>query len=119
VVHTSFPYTTLAKLWPHELRWSRTNFRLTPVAHLFTFLMYAMPFAILYAILAHTPLAIGLLLLVAALRYGIHVQSREIFEKAQRDQPWLIPLRDCLSLAVWAAGLVTRTVNWRGSNHRM
>jgi ceramide glucosyltransferase len=119
VVHTTVAHTDFSQLWAHELRWSRTNFRLTPAGHVFSFLMYTLPFAVAYALIARTPLALGLLVLVAALRLGVHVCARSMFGNTQRDEQWLIPLRDLISLAVWAASLVTRNVRWRGNRHRM
>jgi ceramide glucosyltransferase len=32
---------------------------------------------------------------------------------------WLLPLRDCLSLAVFVASLFARRVDWRGTRHRV
>jgi ceramide glucosyltransferase len=119
VVHTTVAERTIAALWHRELRWARTNFHLAPAGHVFSFLMYALPFAVIYAILAHTPVAVALLILVTVLRFGLHEVARSAFADARREEPWLIPLRDVLSLAVWAASLVTRNVRWRGARHRM
>jgi ceramide glucosyltransferase len=106
-------------LWGHELRWARTNFTLAPAGYFFSFLMYALPFALVYALAVRSTLALALFLLVAALRFGLHAIARTTFGNGQRDEPWLVPLRDLLSLSVWAASLVTRTVQWRGARHRM
>ena len=119
VVRTTIAEGTLSALWHREVRWARTNFRLAPAGHIFSFLMYALPFAFLYAVLAHDALAYGLLLLVGALRLSLHEAARAAFGNGRRDEPWLIPPRDLFSLAVWAASLVTRTVKWRGAHHRM
>ncbi|HTA38080.1 MAG TPA: glycosyltransferase, partial [Candidatus Acidoferrales bacterium] len=119
VVRTTIAETTLHGLWQREVRWARTNFRLATAGHVFSFLMYALPFAVLYAVVAHDALAYGLLLLVAALRFSLHETARKTFGNGRRDEPWLIPPRDLFSLAVWAASLVTRTVSWRGARHRM
>jgi ceramide glucosyltransferase len=119
VVRTTIAETTLAALWLREVRWARTNFRLAPAGHIFSFLMFALPFAFAYAVLAHNALAYGVLLLVATLRLALHETARNVFGNGRRDEPWLIPSRDLFSLAVWAASLVTRTVRWRGARHRM
>jgi ceramide glucosyltransferase len=119
VVRTTVTETTLARLWEHELRWARTNFTMAPAGYVFSFLMYAMPFAALYALAARSAAAAALLLLVAALRYALHYAARATFANARRDEPWLVPLRDLFSLGVWGASLVTRTVSWRGARHRM
>jgi ceramide glucosyltransferase len=118
-VRTTIAETTLRALWHREVRWARTNFRLATAGHIFSFLMYALPFAFVYAVLARDALAYGLLLLVAALRLSLHEAARKTLGNSRRDEPWLIPLRDLFSLAVWAASLVTRTVRWRGARHRM
>jgi ceramide glucosyltransferase len=119
VVRTTVAETTMKALWHREVRWARTNFRITPVAHVFSVVMYALPLAFLYAVLAHDALAYAVLLLVAALRLSLHEAARTAFGNGRRDEPWLIPSRDLFSLAVWAASLVTRTVRWRGARHRM
>lgn len=119
VVRTTVAETTLRALWQREVRWARTNFRLAPAGHIFSFLMYALPFAFAYAVLAHDALAYGLLLLVAALRLSLHETARNAFGSGRPDEPWLIPARDLFSVAVWAASLFTRTVRWRGARHRM
>jgi ceramide glucosyltransferase len=119
VVRTMVPETSLAHLWSRERRWARTNFTLAPAGHLFSFVMYPAPFALLYLLLERTPLAAALFVLVAALRIGVHVAGRAAFGNGGRDEPWLIPLRDLFSLAVWAASLVTSRVRWRDRHHRM
>lgn len=119
VVRTTVAETTLHALWNREVRWARTNFKLAPAGHVFSFLMYALPFAFVYAMLAHDAVAYGLLVLVAALRLSLHAAARAAFGNGRRDEPWLVPPRDLFSVAVWAASLVIRTVRWRGAHHRM
>jgi len=119
LVHTTIAHTKFSQLWTHELRWSRTNFRLTPAGHVFSFLMYTVPFALAYALLARNALGLAVLVVVGGLRWGVHTAARSMFSDTQRDEPWLIPLRDLISLCVWAASLVTRNVRWRGARHRM
>jgi ceramide glucosyltransferase len=36
---------------------------------------------------------------------------------ARTASRWLLPLRDCLTLAVFVASLCVRTVEWRGRQH--
>ncbi len=58
VVGTTIPETTLGRLWSHEVRWARTNLVLAPAGYAFSFLMYALPSALLY-LAASQNLAVG------------------------------------------------------------
>jgi ceramide glucosyltransferase len=115
VVQTTVPETTLPALWSHELRWARTNFALAPAGYAFSFLMYALPLAVVYLAVSHN-LACALPVLVVALglRVALHYLARNALGVTRGGELWLLPLRDCLSLAVWAASLFGRRVNWRG-----
>ncbi len=114
VVRTAVAETTLRDLWLHELRWARTNLALAPAGYLFSFVTYALPFALLY-LAASRNLAWGLSLLavVAALRVAVHYLARWALRIRRPDDVWLIPARDFLSLAEWIASLLGRAVRWR------
>lgn len=114
VVSTLVTETTLRSLWSHELRWARTNLALAPVGYAFSFLIYALPLAVLYFVVSRN-LAWGLPLLavVLFLRIMLHRLTREALRVPHRGDAWLIPLRDFLSLLVWAASFFGRRVRWR------
>jgi ceramide glucosyltransferase len=118
VVETSVPETTLPVLWSRELRWARTNFSLAPAGYAFSFLMYALPLAIIY-LTASRNLALGLPLLaiVLVLRVALHYLARSALGVGRASDLALIPLRDFLSLAVWFASLFGRRVQWRGKTY--
>jgi ceramide glucosyltransferase len=120
VVKTTVAETTLRELWSHELRWARTNLVLAPAGYAFSFLMYALPFALAYLAVSRN-LAWGLPLLasVLALRIALHYASRAALSITHSDDVWLIPPRDFLSLAVWVASLFGRTVRWRTRTYRV
>ena len=107
VVATTVPERKLGKLFSHELRWARTDFALARAGYLFSFLIYALPLALLYFVVSRN-LAWGLPLLavVCGLRYAVHRLSRNALGIEGRNDAALIPLRDFLSLAVWATSLV-------------
>lgn len=118
VVQTSVPETTVRALWDHELRWARTNFALAPAGYAFSFLMYALPFAILYlAVSRHLGWGVPLLAIVLALRLLLHYLARKALRVTRAADTLLIPLRDCLSLAVWFVSLFGRSVLWRGERY--
>jgi hypothetical protein len=48
------------------------------------------------------------------MRLSMHVLMTILFALAgQGRYVWLVPLRDCLGLYVWAAGLAGTTVRWK------
>jgi ceramide glucosyltransferase len=115
VVSTSVAETTLTALWAHELRWARTNLALAPIGYAFSFLMYALPWAIVYlAVSRNLPWGIALIAVTLGLRVGLHYLARAALGVVRRSDLWLVPLRDFLSLAIWFASLFGRTVRWRG-----
>jgi ceramide glucosyltransferase len=113
VVQTAVPERTVGALWSHELRWARTNLALAPLGYAFSFLMYALPFALINFAVARNLTAGLLLALVIALRLGLHYLSRAALGVRHRDDAALIPIRDFLSLAVWFASFFGRRVLWR------
>lgn len=113
VVETDVTETRLADLWSHELRWARTHRAQAFTGYFFSFLMYALPFAVLYAAVARTALSAVVLAVIAALRLGVHVAARTALRVRRPSDWWLIPARDFLSIAVWLASLFGRSVRWR------
>ncbi len=118
VLSTTVSGTTLGGLWSQELRWGRTHFALAPGGYAFSFLMYALPLALFYlAVSRNLSVGVPLLAAVLALRLALHYLARAALRVAAPDDAALIPLRDFLSLAVWAVSLVGRAVTWRGRQY--
>ncbi len=114
VVGTTIPEASLPALWSHELRWARTNFALAPAGYAFSFLIYALPLAVLYlAVSGNLAWGLPLLGIVVVLRVGLHYLAGAALGAGRRGDLWLIPMRDFLSLAVWAASFLGRRVRWR------
>jgi ceramide glucosyltransferase len=117
VVATTILETRLGDLLSHELRWARTSMVLAPVGYAFSFLMYAVPLAILYLVLSQNARAGWTLLAVAlALRVALHYSDRAALSVQHPSTPWLAPFRDALNVGLWLASLFGRTVRWRGSS---
>ena len=117
-VATSLPAYTMRQFFRHQLRWSRTirdARRWGYIGLLFTF---GLPWAllmlvasggaawawILFALTVAGRLAVGIASAVGVLHD--HQIFRDIF---------LLPLRDLISPAVWAAGLMGNRIHWRGA----
>lgn len=117
VVQTMVPETKLDALWLHELRWARTHFSLAPGGYSFSFLMYAVPLALVYvAFSKNLTWGIPLLVLAVALRLTLHRLARWALG-VEGAAALLIPFRDFLSPAVWVASFFTRTVRWRDGTY--
>jgi len=104
----------LRALAQHELRWARTIRSVRPLGYAFSFLSYPLPFALAFAAVSRgSGIAWGILATIVALRLAIHYAVRRAFCQPVVPPVWLIPFRDCLGLAVWAAGLFGNTVRWQ------
>ncbi len=120
----TIPATTVAEdslsaLFRHELRWARTIRALEPAGHAASVLQYRLAWAL--AALAAAPGWPALTFLAAvwagaaAIAFGME-RSLAVHAKglAIATPLWLLPLRDLMSVAVWAASHAGYRVEWRG-----
>jgi ceramide glucosyltransferase len=116
VVESVLGAPTLRETWDREVRWSRCARAGRPAGHLGYAVTFAVPLAL--AFLAATRLApIGWAALAAsiAVRAGVALAvACATADVESIDALWLLPARDLLTAAVWAAALVGRRVVWRG-----
>ena len=113
VVQTSLGAGTWREVWKHQVRWSRT-IRVSRTAGYFGYIVTQLTFwSIVAAATGHRAIAelglvvrlISAVLAMRALGFG--------------SLALLAPLRDLFGLAVWAAGMVGREVEWRGIRFRL
>lgn len=110
---------SLSSLFAHELRWARTIRSIQPRGHAFSFTMYGLTLAIITAALAMpvigiNPAVLGILAVAFALRCVIHYIARTRLKLSESSVPWLIPIRDLLSFAIWATSVFGSRVVWKG-----
>jgi len=102
----------------HELRWLRTIRALRPMGYGFTFVTFGVPVAAFGALLAGGAApVVGMLAITALARVMLHLSVRQRGSSAL--QLVVLPLRDALSLALWAWSFVTRRVQWREVRYRV
>jgi ceramide glucosyltransferase len=110
----------LREVWQHEMRWARTIRGVAPIAHAGTVVQYPLFWALL-AVPASgfSPLTLRVFLLLwainAAVAIGIEINLRR--RRARPSPflpPWLLPLRDTLSVAKIFASYWDDEVVWRG-----
>jgi len=104
---------SLRALWRHERRWARTIAGQRRIGYAGSVLTYALPLATVFYAAARTRSAAALCLIAAAARARLHYEARRTFAPGTRPAPWLIPLRDALSVAVWASAFFARRVHWQ------
>jgi ceramide glucosyltransferase len=112
VVEVCVAEPSFAELARHELRWLRTIRALRPMGYGFTFITFGMPVAALGVLLARGAApAVGMLVITVLARIMLHLSMREPGSSLTRLAA--LPVRDALSLALWAWSFVTRRVHWR------
>ncbi len=110
---------TLADLFHHELRWSRTVRILRPVSHLGTSVTFPLPMALLaLALLAGGPAGWAALAAALVARFVLKARVEKAFGAASGPF-WLLPIRDTLSLAVFFASFFGQKVAWRGRRYEV
>jgi ceramide glucosyltransferase len=105
--------TNFGALLAQELRWARTIRQIEPWGHLGAVTTHPLPFALLAAMLAPGPLAIGFVLAAVLARFGLCLAAEGAFG-LKPHRYWLLPARDLLSFFVYAASFLGRSVSWRG-----
>jgi len=105
-------------LWHHELRWAATVRGVTPtVAYAGSLITYPLPLALL-GMIAHPPAGLAVTGF-AALSRLILTRRVDRIAGARTASLWLLPVRDILSLTVFVASFVARSVDWRGARLTM
>jgi ceramide glucosyltransferase len=110
--------TSFAELWRHELRWARTIRVIDPVGYAGSAVTHPLAFAILAGIIG-MPLwgAAAALLAISCRIVLLHAASRG---HGTDSVPYrLVPLRDCLSFAIFAWSFCGRSLTWRGTAYHV
>lgn len=118
-VQTTVSDDTLPELWRHERRWSRAILGARPAGYIGSIVTYALPLSAIFAIASRTPLSVIVFAAAAALRAMLHFEGRRAFAPQTAACPWLIPLRDCFGLAVWASSFFGKRVHWNADQYQL
>jgi ceramide glucosyltransferase len=102
-------------VWKHQVRWSRT-IRVSRPAGYFGYIVTQLTFwCVVTAAVGHWKIAIaGLAVRLIAAAASMNALGCTIFPRVV-----MVPLRDLFGLAVWAAGVIGREVEWRGLRFRL
>jgi ceramide glucosyltransferase len=119
VVEARVSEPSLAGLWRHELRWARTVRAMAPAGFAGSFLTHPVAIAALGALMTGFGLTSWIFVVIScALRWA---SARGIAAAlgGPPAKPWLLPVRDALSLAVFIASFFGRTVFWRDQSFHL
>lgn len=121
-VVTDVVETRFADLVARELRWFRTIRSVRPCSYLFTGVCFTVPVALAgLALSGADSLALTLAAGAIGARLVLFVEARRDESRAQH---WLanlasFPLRDCLSLLLWACAFGSGKIHWRGQQMKI
>ena len=105
----------LRDLWRHELRWQATIRGLDPLGYLGSTITHTLPLALLGVGLTRGAW-LSWVVLAAAFASRLWLKRRvDALTHAHAGPWWLLPVRDILSMAVFAAAACARRVDWRGA----
>lgn len=117
VVETHLPAYSLRGFFQHQLRWARGIRASRPGSYAGLALTFGLPWAMAAVALARGAAWCWALLVVAAvLRLAVaFTVGRAVLKdpRLPRDL-WLIPLRDLIAVAIFAASYAGRRIAWRG-----
>jgi ceramide glucosyltransferase len=103
------------ELFRHELRWTRTIRRINPMGHAGSIITFALPLALMAAVLLDfQPVSLEILAIALGARLFLKYRIDRILG-TQAGPAWLLPVRDFLSFAVFVGSMFGETVHWRGN----
>lgn len=101
------------ELWRHELRWGATVRDVVPAAYVAGVIGMPLPLALLGALI-HPGAGDACLGAALIVRIVLALIANRV--TGLRPGPlWILPLRDCLTFAVFITSLFVRSVDWRGA----
>jgi len=121
VVQSVLGATHFRDQWLRELRWARGIRVSTPGKYPGLLLTYPIPLAVVFCCAARFG-AVGFAVLLAAVALRMMAAwdiAGLVGKREDRRSLWLLPMRECMSAAVWCAGLVGRSIAWRGERFVM
>ncbi len=118
VVETCVDEGTFGDLVRHELRWLRTIRAVRPLGYSLLFITFGVPVALVGCLLAGGAWpTLAMLVITALARVVLHWTVRR--RPSSPAHLLALPLRDGLTLALWAWGFVNRRVHWRDDRYRV
>ena len=122
VVETFLPAYSFSEFLRHQLRWARTIREARRGGYAGLLLTFGFLWSLLGVLASRGAVWAWTLLGVTAcvrLIMALTVAQNVLRDSQLLRSLWLIPVRDLLGVAVWAAGLVGNTIFWRGKEFQL
>jgi ceramide glucosyltransferase len=118
-VETTVPAYTFRGFWDHQLRWSRSTRDSRRWGYVGLGITYCIPWALLNCVASGFALwsfSLLSLVLLARVSVALSVGVGLLRDGQVLRDLWLLPLRDCFGLIVWAWSFASHRVVWRGEH---
>jgi ceramide glucosyltransferase len=122
VVETAIPAYHWRGFLDHQVRWARTVRDARPGGYFGLIFTHGLAWAVLNIMASGlSPLSLWLLGLSFFLRLALAmtVGAQVLADHQMLPNLWLLPLRDLIAMAVWAAGFAGNTIVWRGQRFEL
>ena len=119
VVETGVPAYRWKGFFEHQIRWARTVRDASPGGYVGLIFTHGLAWALLNVVAnSLSPLSLWLLGVSLALRcaLAITVGGVVLGDRQALRSLWLLPARDLIALAIWAAGFAGNRIVWRGEH---
>jgi ceramide glucosyltransferase len=135
------PHRDWGEVWAHQLRWARTIRACQPVPFFFSILDNATLWPLLWLVFGSAAflrftdpvgqptmpsvINIGVILSFCALFFAfrivtaLHQEKRLTRSSAHFAWFWMVPVKDILNAAIWAASFIGHNIEWRGQRYRI
>jgi ceramide glucosyltransferase len=122
VVETYLPAYDLRGFLAHQLRWARGVRDARSAGYIGLISTYGLMWALLAVAAAHgDPWSWAALVVTVLLRFAVAllVGKSVLYDTQLLKNLWLLPVRDLVAVAVWAASFAGHTVTWRGDRFEL
>ncbi|HUZ04659.1 MAG TPA: bacteriohopanetetrol glucosamine biosynthesis glycosyltransferase HpnI [Acidobacteriaceae bacterium] len=122
VVETSIPAYRFGQFFDHQLRWARNLRDARKAGYWGMGVTFGLAWA-LANVLTHAgslaSLALLSLMLLARVALALSVGVGLLQDRKVLRSLWLLPLRDCVALLIWAWSFADDQIVWRGERYRL
>lgn len=122
VVETAIPAYRWRGFLDHQIRWARTVRDARPGGYFGLIFTHGLAWAVLNVVASGvSPVSLWLLGLSFFLRLALAmtVGAQVLADHQVLPNLWLLPIRDLIAMAVWAAGFAGNTITWRGQRFEL
>lgn len=117
-----FPRQTLREFLKHELRWMIQLKNVRLVGYLGLFFTFGLAWTLLIAAMgpsSRVAVVYAALYLLLRLSLAWEAGVRLVDDPTVRRKPWLVIVRDAVTLCLYVASFFSNTINWRGMRYRV